>query len=122
LKPWIVLVISRNSGLPIVARAHRHAERKTAVDAPGSFSYNNLLNASSDVATGVACRREDLQDERMAFAGTPGFPWVAVLWAYGGPVALLSRYHSTPPGPSWNTLLTIAGIDSDFRNGGGRQV
>jgi len=43
--------MSRNSGVPIIARAHRHTERTAVVDPQGSISYDNLLNASSDVAT-----------------------------------------------------------------------
>jgi len=52
--------MSRDSGVPIIARAHRHTERTAVVDPQGSFSYNNLLNASSDVATALLAGREDL--------------------------------------------------------------
>jgi len=45
-----------------------------------SFSYTDLLTTSSSVAAALLAGREDLQEERIAFAVTPGFPWVATQW------------------------------------------
>ena len=50
------------------------------VDSQGAFTYNDLLNASSRVATALLAGREDLQEERVAFLVTPGFRWVATQW------------------------------------------
>jgi malonyl-CoA/methylmalonyl-CoA synthetase len=50
------------------------------IDAEGSFSYKDLLDASSRVASALLGGRQDLEEERVAFVVTPGFPWVAVQW------------------------------------------
>jgi malonyl-CoA/methylmalonyl-CoA synthetase len=77
-------VISRINSLPLIAHVVAHAQRyegRTAIiDSQGSFSYNDLLNTSSRLAAALLAGREDLQEERVAFLLTPGFPWVAVQW------------------------------------------
>src|SRR5271157_2658865 len=66
--------------LALIAHAERHGGRTAIVDSQGSFTYNDLLDASSRVAAALLARREDLQEERVAFLVTPGFLWAAVLW------------------------------------------
>jgi len=73
-------VISRASRVPLIAHAERHNGRTALVDSQGAFTYNDLLNASSRVATALLAGREDLQEERVAFLLTPGFRWVATQW------------------------------------------
>ena len=85
-------MISRTSHLPLVALAGRHGERTAVVDAQGSFTYNDLLDASSRVAAALLSGRENLDEERVAFLVTPGFAWVAVqwgIWRAGGVVVPL---------------------------------
>ncbi len=67
------------------------------VDSQGSFTYNDLLDASSRVATALLAGREDLQEERVAFLLAPGFPWVAVQWGIwrAGGVAVPLPLNST---------------------------
>ena len=50
------------------------------MDAKGSFTYKELLNASARVAAELLAGRQDLHEDRVAFFVTPGFPWVAVQW------------------------------------------
>ena len=96
-------MISRINSLPLIAHAVAHAQRydgRTAViDLQGSFSYNDLLNASSRVAAALLAGREDLQEERVAFLLTPGFPWVAVQWGIwrAGGVGVPLPINSTRP-------------------------
>jgi malonyl-CoA/methylmalonyl-CoA synthetase len=96
-------VISRINFLPLIAHVVAHAQRydgRTAIiDLQGSFSYNDLLNASSRVAAALLAGREDLQEERVAFLLTPGFPWVAVQWGIwrAGGVAVPLPINSTRP-------------------------
>ena len=63
----------------------------------GAFTYNDLLDASSRVATALLAGREDLQEERVAFLVTPGFPWVAAQWGIwrAGGVAVPLPLNST---------------------------
>ncbi len=63
----------------------------------GAFTYNDLLDASSRVATALLAGHEDLQEERVAFLVTPGFPWVAAQWGIwrAGGVAVPLPLNST---------------------------
>ena len=67
------------------------------VDSQGSFTYDHLLKASSEVAAALLAGREDLQEQRVAFLVTPGFPWAAVLWGIwrAGGVAVPLPLNST---------------------------
>jgi len=89
-------VISR---LPLIARAERHDGRRAVVDSQGSYTYNDLLDASSRVASALLAGRDDLHEERVAFLMTPGFPWVATLWGIwrAGGVAAPLPLNSTRP-------------------------
>lgn len=66
--------------LTLIARALQHDGRTAVVDTQGSFTYNDLLDASSRVATVLLDGRTSLGEERVAFLLGPGFPWVAVQW------------------------------------------
>jgi len=63
---------------PIFERARQPESRIAIVDSCGS--YDDLLDASSSVATALLSGRADLNEERVAFVITPGFPWAAVQW------------------------------------------
>ena len=87
-----------------MARAQRHGGRTAVVDSQGSFTYKDLLDASSRVAAALLAggddlRREDLKEERVAFLLTPGFPWVAAQWGIwqAGGVAVPLPLNSTRP-------------------------
>ena len=73
-------MIGRSSDLPLVANAQGYGPRIAVVDQQGAFSYDHLLDASSRVAAALLAGRQDLQEERVAFLATPGFPWVAAQW------------------------------------------
>jgi malonyl-CoA/methylmalonyl-CoA synthetase len=87
--------------VPLIAQAQRHEGRIAVVDSrgPSAFTYADLLDASSRVAAALLAGREDLEEERVAFLVTPGFPWVAVLcgiWRAGG-VAVPLPLNSARP-------------------------
>ena len=87
------------SGLPLIALARQHRGRRAVVDTQGSFTYNDLLDASSRVATALLAGRPNLHEERVAFSIAPGFPWVAVQWGIwrAGGVAVPLPSDSTRP-------------------------
>jgi len=89
-------VISR---LPLIARAERHGGRIAIVDSQGASTYNDLLDASSRVASALLAGRDDLHEERVAFLMTPGFPWVVTQWGIwrAGGVAVPLPLNSTRP-------------------------
>ena len=87
-----------------MARAQRHGRRTAVVDSQGSFTYNDLLDASSRVAAALLAggddlKRDDLKEERVAFLLTPGFPWVAAQWGIwrAGGIAVPLPLNSTRP-------------------------
>jgi malonyl-CoA/methylmalonyl-CoA synthetase len=57
------------------------------------------MDVSSRVATALLAGREDLQEERVAFLVTPGFPWVAAQWGIwrAGGVAVPLPLNSVRP-------------------------
>jgi malonyl-CoA/methylmalonyl-CoA synthetase len=80
-----------------MAQAERHGGRTAVVDSQGSFTYDDLLDASSRVATELLAGHDDLREQRVAFLLAPGFPWVAVqrgIWRAGG-VAVPLPLNST---------------------------
>ena len=92
-------MIGNSSRLHLIANALRHGGRTAIIDAQGAFPYDDLLDASSRVATALLTGRQDLQEERVAFLVTPGFPWVAVQWGIwrAGGVAVPLPLNSTRP-------------------------
>ncbi len=87
------------SRLPLIAQAERHGGRNAIVDSQGSFTYNELLEASSRVARTLLAARNNLHEERVAFLITPGFPWVAVQWGIwlAGGIAVPLPVNSARP-------------------------
>ncbi len=83
----------------VIAQAQRHAERTAIIDAQGSFTYHDLLDASARVATAFLAGRADLREERIAFLLTPGFPWVATQWGIwrAGGIAVPLPCNSAKP-------------------------
>ena len=85
--------------IPLIANAQTYGPRAAVVDAQGVFTYNDLLDASSRVATALLAGRDDLREERVAFLVTPGFPWVAMQWGIwrAGGIAVPLPLNSTRP-------------------------
>jgi malonyl-CoA/methylmalonyl-CoA synthetase len=92
-------VISRTSRDLLHVHAERHGGRTAIGDSRGTFTYRDLLDASSRVATALLAGQEDLYQARVAFLVTPGFPWVAVQWGIwlAGGIAVPLPLNSTRP-------------------------
>jgi malonyl-CoA/methylmalonyl-CoA synthetase len=92
-------VISCTSRDFLHVQAERHGGRTAVVDSQGTFTYRDLLDASSRVATALLAGQEDLHQARVAFLVTPGFQWVAVQWGIwrAGGVAVPLPLNSTKP-------------------------
>jgi malonyl-CoA/methylmalonyl-CoA synthetase len=94
-------VIRRTGRLPLIARAQQDEGRTAVVDSQGAllYTYSDLLDASARVAAGLLTGHGDLQEKRVAFVVTPGFPWVAVQWGIwqAGGVAVPLPLNSTRP-------------------------
>jgi malonyl-CoA/methylmalonyl-CoA synthetase len=72
--------IMRDPSELIFERAQQYRERTAIVDSQGSYTYDELLRASRQIAAALLAERGDLSEERVALLVTPGFPWVAVQW------------------------------------------
>ena len=84
--------------LPLFVQAQAHADRTAVVDASGSHSFAQLLEASARVAAGLLGTQTDLAGERVCFMVAPGFEYVATLWGIfraGGVAVPLCLSH--PP-------------------------
>jgi malonyl-CoA/methylmalonyl-CoA synthetase len=91
-------VISYASLRPI-ARGQSYGPRTSIVDAQGTFTYDDLLQASASVAAALLAGDDDLQEARVAFLVTPGFPWIATQWGIwrAGGVAVPLPLSATRP-------------------------
>src|SRR5437899_3017785 len=84
--------------LPLIARARPHASRAAIVAAEGTFTYQDLLEASGRVAACLLDRRSDLVEARVAFLAPAGWHYVATqwgIWRAGGVAVPLGTSH--PP-------------------------
>lgn len=99
-------MISRASRDLLFVYAQQHGGRTAVVDSQGAFTYQDLLNASSRLATALLADRVTeaggelhLREQRVAFLVTPGFPWVATEWGIwrAGGVAVPLPLNSTRP-------------------------
>jgi malonyl-CoA/methylmalonyl-CoA synthetase len=92
-------VIRSASLIPLIANAQSFGPRTAVVDAQGVFTYDDLLDASTRVATALLAGHDDLEEERVGFLVTPGFPWVAMQWGIwrAGGVAVPLPLNSTRP-------------------------
>ena len=64
----------------LVARASGCSGRTAIGAAEGSFTYRDLLDASTRVAACLLGPRDDLCEARVAFLACPGFHYVATQW------------------------------------------
>lgn len=91
--------MSHTTSFPLSAQCDRYRERTAIIDERGTFTYTELLRTSSSVAAALLAGRGDLQEERIAFAVTPGLPWVATqwgIWRAGGVAVPLPLSSPTP--------------------------
>ena len=83
----------------LTARAKQFAAHTAIIASAGSFTYQQLLNASGRVAAFLLDGREDLQERPVAFLAPPGFQYVALqwgIWRAGGIAVPLSLFHPRP--------------------------
>ncbi len=66
--------------VPLIARSFQYGSQLSIADLCGTYTYADLQQASSSIASGLLAGRDDLREERVAFLLAPGFPWVATQW------------------------------------------
>ena len=96
--------------LPLITRAEQHNNQIAIVTDTEAFSYRNLLDISSLIATTLLKDIEDLQEQRVAFLIPPGFEYVATqwgIWRAGGIAVPLCVSH---PRPELEYVITNSGV------------
>ncbi|MBE9209835.1 acyl-CoA synthetase [Nostoc sp. LEGE 06077] len=85
--------------LPLITRAQEHNQRTAIITDVGAFTYEDLLNFSSQIATSLLQNAADLEEQRVAFLIPPGFEYVATqwgIWRAGGVAVPLCTVHPRP--------------------------
>jgi malonyl-CoA/methylmalonyl-CoA synthetase len=81
------------------ARAQEYSSKIAIISNEGTFTYQDLLNASSGFAKSLLLGEEDLQEQRIAFLIPPSFAYVATqwgIWRAGGIAVPLCTVHPRP--------------------------
>lgn len=95
--------------LPLITQAQKHHERTAIVATEGTFTYQDLLQISGQIATNLLKNKEDLQEQRVAFLIPSGFQYVATqwgIWRAGGIAVPLCQLH---PRPELEYVITHSG-------------
>jgi malonyl-CoA/methylmalonyl-CoA synthetase len=95
--------------LPLIDRAQAFGEKIAITTTAGVFTYQDLLNTSSQIATTLLDHAKDLQEQRVAFLIPSGFEYVATqwgIWRAGGIAVPLCTVH---PRPELEYVITNSG-------------
>ncbi len=85
--------------LPLIDRAQAFDQNIAISTTAGGFTYRDLLQVSSQIATNLLQNAEDLQEQRVAFLIPSGFEYVATqwgIWRAGGIAVPLCTVHPRP--------------------------
>lgn len=96
--------------LPIVERAHRHADRMAFWGPDETHSYADLLERSAGVAAGLLAGRRDLDEERIAFLVPTGVQYAAVQWGVWRAGGIAVPINSGAAVPEIEHVLECAGV------------
>ncbi|ELR96923.1 acyl-CoA synthetase [Gloeocapsa sp. PCC 73106] len=95
--------------LPLINCAQRHPYSIAIAFADQTYTYGDLLYASSQIASKLLQNEEDLQEKRVAFLIAPSFEYVATqwgIWRAGGIAVPLCTAH---PRPELEYVITNSG-------------
>lgn len=107
------------SSLQLIQRAQKWSHRTAIVSNQQAYTYQQLLDQSSNIATHLLNGIEDLKETRVAFLVAPSFEYTAVqwsIWQAGGIAVPLCVLH---PLPSLeyvlkNTAASILVVDATY--------
>lgn len=69
------------TGIALIDNAHKHEGRIAVIDNAGSYTYQQLLNASRQGAFHLLDGNDDLNEARVTFMVPPGFGYVTAQWS-----------------------------------------
>lgn len=87
------------SSLELIRRAEQHQQSIALLAEGKSYTYQELLAASAQVASGLLADNNDLETARVGFLVPPGFSYVACqwgIWRAGGIAVPLGLQHPLP--------------------------
>jgi malonyl-CoA/methylmalonyl-CoA synthetase len=93
------LINCKKVNLPLIERAKTYEKSIAIVANEGTFTYQDLLDTSAQIATLLLDGKEDLQEARVAFLIPSGFHYVTTLWGIwraGGIATPLCVSHPRP--------------------------
>ncbi|MCZ6858168.1 MAG: acyl-CoA synthetase [Gemmatimonadetes bacterium] len=96
--------------LPLLQQARSHRDRTAVIAKDGTFTYEELLDASECRAAHLLGSRTDLEEARVAFLVPPSFEYVATqwgIWRAGGVAVPLAVSH-----PATELRYVIADADA----------
>ncbi len=82
--------------ITLIGNAQNYLERKAVISEGVSYTYQQLLDASKDIAHALLNGDQDLQEARIAFLVPAGFSYVAIqwgIWRAGGVAVPLCEKH-----------------------------
>ncbi|MEG4321811.1 MULTISPECIES: acyl-CoA synthetase [unclassified Microcoleus] len=85
--------------LPLIDRVLEHKDQIAIATNEATYTYGDLLHASSQIATNLLENATDLQEQRIAFLIPSGFEYVATqwgIWRAGGIAVPLCVSHPRP--------------------------
>lgn len=91
--------MSKISSISLIERAVKHNEKVAIIANSTSYTYKELLDASSNIARCLLNSAKDLEEKRVAFMVSPGFDYVATqwgIWRAGGIAVPLCVSHPLP--------------------------
>lgn len=93
------------AGLQIIENAALHQERIAIADERGEYTFGELLDAATMVASHLLDDKADLHEATVAFLVPPSFEYAATLWGIwlaGGIAVPLCGSH---PPPEWQYII-----------------
>jgi malonyl-CoA/methylmalonyl-CoA synthetase len=101
--------LSETSGIPLIDRAKIHLDQVAINSDDATYTYKELLGASSLVASRLLGHKVDLEEKRIAFMVPPSFDYVAIqwgIWKAGGIAVPLGLEY---PAPELEHIIDNAG-------------
>ena len=95
--------------IPLINRALEHKDRIAIVTNEQTYTYTDLLQASSQIATNLLQNAADLQEQRVAFLIPSGFEYVATLWGIWQAGAIAVPLCVSHPRPELEYVIINSG-------------
>ncbi|MDF2157662.1 acyl-CoA synthetase [Algoriphagus sp. CAU 1675] len=97
--------------LQLVNKAQQYAEKIAIVDGSGSYTFQQLLDKSQEVAAFLLQGQTDLKQSRVAFMVSPGFNYTAVQWGIWRAGGIAVPLCITYPFPSLEYVIEDTGAE-----------